>query len=266
MSNFAAARNALLSVVNRKILSSKITTVNKDINKKLEIEINAFKSLLDGIEGKFRKCEMLYITYFENIDHAVLSGNPATLPYLMDCTFIDGTATLRQVFECDDRLLYKEIIDMNFQSFILMISSIYECLVTLSEVMLKKVIIHGNKPPQSSPLHDYRTFLKILISLGYRRNDELSTCINGFDAYFDGYLLTIYSLRNSFVHGYNQNLASDTLTYKIIRFESHFAATSPLLNVDVFTKEVLDRSRDFINSLYGTLARASSHYRKSLPA
>ncbi len=186
----------------------------------------------------------------------------------MDCTFLDGTASLHYTYDCDDKLIYKELIDMNFQNFILMTASIYENVVSLGEMILKKVIIHTKeKPPISAPLQDYLNFLKILISLGYRSNDELNRCITTFTPYFQSHLATINLLRNRFIHGYSINLISDGFNYKISNYaQNAFTPASPELNIDIFTLKILNNTREFIKAFYTALERTTRHYRKSIPA
>ncbi len=73
--SFFREKSALLTVVNRKIATAKVFNTNELMNAKLKVEINALNELLNGIEAKFRKCEISYVAYFENIDHGILSGN-----------------------------------------------------------------------------------------------------------------------------------------------------------------------------------------------
>lgn len=71
-----------------------------------------------------------------------------------------------------------------------MTASIYENLVLLAEIFLKKVIVYIRKP-LSSPLNDYLKYLELLISLGYRDNDKLTACVKISEPYFDQYLKEI---------------------------------------------------------------------------
>lgn len=268
LTDFSDARTALQNTIARKIHSLKVNGINTAINPKLKIEINVVANLLNGIEAKFRKCESIYAAYFQDISHPILSGDPRGLPYIMDCTFIGATGQTKYLYNCDDKLLYKELIDMNFQHFILMTASIYENLVILAETVLKKVIVHiKGRGPASEPLHDYLKFLNILISLGYRSNDEITSCLSTFNTYFDSHLITINQLRNRFIHGYSINLASDSSTYKITHFaDGAFTLASPELDLDVFTGKVLENTRNFILAFYPALDKSIRHYRKSLPA
>lgn len=267
LTSFVIERNSLIALVNRKISGVKITALNEQFDTKFKVDSSVLTELMSSIELKFRKCEMIYYTYFEHINHAVLSGNPATLPVQMDCTFLDGTASVREIFECDDKAMYRDIVDMNFQNFILMNASIYENLVHIIEILSKKIIVHmKKKPPVSTTFHDFLEHLRLLISLGYRRTNELDNCLVTFAPYFESYLLTLNRLRNSFIHGYSRNLATDGSNYKITTFNtSVFSSGSPLLNVDLFSKEVLDKTRGFIQTLYPVLEKTIRHHSKVVP-
>lgn len=266
LSNFTAERNALLNILTRKIASSKITNLNAAFDNKYTVQHSSITDLITAIESKFKKCEMLFFTYFQDMDHSILSGNITTLPFEMDCTLMDGTATLKYYFKVDDKIMYKEIVDLNFQSFILMLASLYENLVLLTEIFIKKVIIYV-KQPLSSPLHDYLKYLKHLINLGYRQNDKLNTCMVMFDPFFSKYLIQINNLRNRYIHGYSINLQTDGYYYSVKNMEgTPFSPTSPELIVDRFTNDVLDNTRDLIRELFAALKGSTNHHRKSIPA
>jgi len=154
----------------------------------------------------------------------------------------------------------------NFQTFILTIASLYENLVLLSEIFLKKVIIYIRKP-LSSPLHDYLEYLKLLISLGYRDNDKLNTCMMVSDAFFNQYLTQINQLRNKFIHGFSINLESDSFNYYVVAMDkTPFTSKSADLLIHVFTKDVLDHTRIFMINLMTALKESTKHPRKSIPA
>ncbi|MFP5040292.1 hypothetical protein [Parasediminibacterium sp. JCM 36343] len=267
LTSFVSIRTSLLTTVQRKIIASKVLDINELINAKLKVELSTISEILLSIETKFRKCEMIYFAYIENVGHDILSGNPSSLPYKMDCTFTDITTTFKYIYKCDDKIFYKEITDMNFQNFILTIASIYENIVALSEVILKKIIIHTKeKPPISTPLNDYLNYLKLLISLGYRGNDKLYQCLNKYESYFKSHLLIINQLRNRFIHGYSMNLSSDGFTYKVkIPGSTFFPPSAPQLDIDFFTLTVLDNTRNFIQDLYPMLQNSIKHHKKFIP-
>ena len=157
LSDFSVERNALLDVLRRKIATSKVTELNMVFDNKYRVNNDTVTALVKSIETKFKRCEMLYYTYFEGMEHTVINGNATALPFEMECNFMDGTGQLKYFFKVDDRSYYKDLIDMNFQNFILQIASLYENIVMLAEILIKKVIVYV-KAPISSPLHDYLKF------------------------------------------------------------------------------------------------------------
>lgn len=57
----------------------------------------------------------------------------------------------------------------------------------------------------------YLEFLQILIKLDYRTKDDLHICFSNFDVFFEKYLVPLYKLRGSFIHGYRENLIIDSM-------------------------------------------------------
>jgi len=266
LSNFTAQKNALAALLAVKTAAGKITTINRDIDRKFRAEAGNVNELLAAIEAKFKRCEALYYTYFEDADHGVLTGNVTTLPVEVDCELIDSTSVINHFFSVNDRYSYKEIIDYNFQTFILTMASIYENLVLLSEIYLKKVIIYIRKP-LSSPLHDYLEYLKLLISLGYRENDKLNQCMTTSAPFLNRYLIQINLLRNKFIHGFSINLESDAYNYYVKSMDtSLFTTRSADLLLQVFTKEVLDNTKIFAINLMTALEKSGKHHTKTIPA
>lgn len=258
-------KNNLIALVTRKIAELKVTDTNERFDKKLKIEIASVTDILDAIESKIKRAEIIYHTYFASLDHGILSGNSATLPLQVNNVFMDGTAQLEYSFKVDDKGAYKELIDLNFQNFILLMASIYENLVILSEMLIKKVVV-GMPQPISIPLHNYTMHLKNLITLGYRKNDKLNTCILSSAAFFDKYLSHMNSLRNRFIHGYSINLASDGAYYFVGKLTfTHFTTPGDLIvNAYVFT--VLEDSKTFISALLIALKESIKHHSKTVPA
>jgi len=91
LSSFARQKNDLNNLLSVKIAASKVTTINKNIDNKFRAEMANVTELLNAIEAKFKKCESIFYTYFEDADHAVLTGNITTLPIGIDCDLLDGT-------------------------------------------------------------------------------------------------------------------------------------------------------------------------------
>ncbi len=262
-----ALKTDLLNTVSRKIASSKTSTINSDINKLLKIEIPTISSLLDSLECKLRECEIVFHSYLESPDHALLCGYGSALPVVLNLEFSYGTNIMKKDIEINDKVFYKEIIDSNFRHFILLTAALYENIVFLSELLLKKIIVHlPEKRPLSSPLHDYVAFLKTLIGLGYRQHDHIYACVLASDPFFSNYLPTINLLRNRFIHGFQVNLANDGSNYKIVTFLAPFSAGSPDLDIDIFSKKVLSESRTFILAVIAALIRSIKHHSKIIPA
>ncbi|WP_316838950.1 hypothetical protein [Pedobacter gandavensis] len=266
LTSFNHQRNKLITLLTAKTAAAKITTVNRDIDSKYRADGANVHDVLNAIEAKFKRCESLYFTYFEDPDHDVLIGNITNLPVGVDCELMDGTSVIKYYFSTDDRNNYKEIVDLNFQTFILTVASLYENLVLLSEIFMKKVIVYIRKP-LSSPLHDYLDYLKLLITLGYRGNDKLNQCMTTSAPFLNMYLSQINGLRNKFIHGYSINLESDGFNYYVKSENTTiFTPRSADLLLHVFTKEVLDQTGIFIANLMTALERSAKHHRKSIPA
>ena len=269
LTDLAAERNQLLAIVTRKIAASKSTTLNEEFDSNLKITLPAITGLLNAIESKIHHAEILYYSYFENVDHAVLCGSSATLPISMQATFLYGTALIKNEISIDDKAIYKEIIDMEFQNFILTTASLFENIVRLAEILVKKVIVHqlGDRfRPISSTLFHYKNIFDSLLKLGYRRTDIISRCLLTHTPFMTKYLVTINNLRNSFIHGFANNLADDGYNYKVARYETTaFSATTPELNIDEFTKNIITESRQFYKDM---LVAISAHIKpsgKSIP-
>ena len=265
LSNFARQKNDLITLLATKAAAAKVTAINKNIDEKFSPDTTNVNAVLNAIEAKFKKCESIYYQYFEDADHSVLSGNIATLPVGVDCTLIDSTASIDCYFSVNDRYAYKEIIDGNFQTFILTVASMYENLVILAEIFLKKVMIYVKKP-LSAPLRDYLDYLELMISLGYRDNDRLNICMTSSDPFFTQYLEQINQLRNRFIHGYSLNLESDSFNYYVASMVNKFTPKSADLLLHIFTKAILDQTRVFIINLMTALEQSGKHHKKYIPA
>lgn len=265
LSDFARQKNNLISLLAAKTAAAKVTAINKNIDNKFSPDAANVNAVLNGIEAKFKKCEAIYYNYFEDADHGVLSGNIATLPVGVDSTLIDGTAIMKYYFSVNDRYAYKDMVDGNFQTFILTIASMYENLVTLAEIFLRKVMVYIKKP-LSSPLRDYLDYLKLMISLGYRDNDRLNICMTAADPFFDKYLEQINMLRNKFIHGSSLNLESDSFNYYVAAMVNKFTPKTADLLLHLFTKAILDNTKVFIIDLMSALEKSGKHHLKFIPA
>lgn len=260
----------LLNIVSRKIAASKYTKLNEDFDSNLKIDINNIGRLVDAIETKIRKAEILFYSYFETIDHAILCGNSATLPFVLQIEFFYTTSLMRDEIYIDDKNLYWETVDMQFQSFILLVAFLFENIVRLTEILIKKVIVHqpGDKyRPMTTPLFNYKSYLDSLLKLGYRKSDYISNCLVSHDIFLSKYLTTINGLRNSFIHGYTSNLLNDGYNYRVTnRFDTvSFSVADTALNIDEFTKGVLHNGRQFYQDLILAIVNQLKHHAKTIP-
>jgi len=180
----------------------------------------------------------------------------------------ESTAILKEDIEINDKSFYKEIIDLNFQHFILMLASLYENIVRLAEILIKKIIVHlPENKPISSPLHSYIDFLNILLDLGYRKKDHISSCLSTHTSFLTKYLSTINMLRNRFIHGYSINLGNDGYNYKITTFDPlNFTKNSADLNIDEFSKNIIAGTKSFMLDLLTSLYKAIKPSHKNIPA
>ena len=265
LSNFARQKNDLITLLATKTSEAKVTAMNKNIENKFSPDAVNVTSVLNAIEAKFKKCEAIYYEYFEDADHNVLSGSSSSLPFGIDCTLIDGASVVNCSFSVNDRYSYKEIVDGNFQTFILTVASMYENMVTLAEIFIRKVIVYI-KRPLSSPLRDYIEYLKLMISLGYRENDRLNSCMTTSEPFFTKYLEQINQLRNRFIHGSSLNLESDSFNYYVTSLVHELTPRTADLLLHIFTKDILDNTRDFIINLMKALEQSGKHHRKTIPA
>lgn len=266
LTDFSKSKNRLLGELGKKIDKTQVTALNEVFDKKFKIQYHRVNDLLQIVEVKFKRCEMVYFSYLRDVDYDILKGILNKLPFEMRLTHLDGTSVLEYSYQVNEPGLYRDLVYQNFQTFILTLASLYENLVILMETILKKVIVFV-QPPRSSPLHDYVEFLDRLLSLGYRKEDKLSICIKNYHSFFSKYLVQINGLRNYFIHGYKLCIDTDGDFYFVEKIEkSSFVPRSAELQLDVFCGHVIDRTRDFIGELLATLGDTIKHYKKSIPA
>ncbi len=258
----------LLTDVQTKIRTGIISTVNSDMNGDLKIDLATLKSLLRAIDCKIRKCEMIYYSYLYKVDHGALCGSPFSEDHAVSIELIYNTSVIKSTIILSDRDVYTELIDMNFQTFILTLASLFENLVRLKEILVKRVIIRrlqGKHEP--TPLDIYFEYLKNLVKLGYRQEDSYFLCIQPHLPFFDKYLKTILVLRNRYIHGFQSLLGPNSENYVIIETykESPFNPNSPELAVDAFSEMALVKSTRFIKDLLGFLKKAIGEDGVALP-
>ncbi len=261
-------KSQLVSGVDQKIIANLINGLNDVFHKDYKIDSNELRVLLDSIETRIRKCQMINFLYFRTIDNSIVTGNATNLPFLVNGEFSYATLIVGQSFEANDRLAYLELINSNFQTFILAIASILENLVFLKEILVKKVILHKSATkPLNTPMATYLDFLKNLVKLGYRQQDPFYHCIDNHTLFFDKYLSTINILRNSFIHGYSQNTSTASGNCVITNFDQkQFIPSSAELEIENFVEIVLDNISRFTNDLFDQLIVSTQAVTVSIPA
>jgi hypothetical protein len=267
--NYQGIKADLRDVVDRKIIAREITDLNVRFSNDLLVELQTVDHILEAVEAKIRSCEIIFYTYFEGINHGILNGsyNPRDLPFVCDVEFNEGPSIMNHNLTFQDAFLYREAVNINFQQYILLMSSLYENLVRLSEVLLKKVVLHGKKnKPQSIPLPEYYYHLRTLIDFGYRVPDNLFNCFDRHAPFLDKYLPTMVALRNSFIHGYSINLATERSKYSITTFDRPLLRGAPELVIEAFTDEMLTHTRVFAVDLLEALKAAISIPAQTIPA
>ncbi|RKE47154.1 hypothetical protein [Sphingobacterium detergens] len=262
LSDFRTESYNLLTEVGNKISSNALNPYNFEMHDNYKIDLPEIQKRLDGIAQKFRKCEMNYYLHFDDIHHNVLTVDQSDLPISRQRIFSDGPALTKQFFDVNDKSLYEELINGQFQEFILFIASVIENLVYLAETLIRKVVVHlKNKQPPSIIMQNYVATLEILLKLQYRSIDPISTCLSSYKTFFDKYLPTINAYRNAYIHGYRA---------KLMAFGSEYMLDSPMApiqintldaRVDIFSLAVINNVRslitDFFNAITQTINTAT---------
>lgn len=269
LTDLSAQMGRIEASIATKIASNMTTLVNENIDKKLKIDLALLKHLLSSFESRLRECEMIYFSYLRDADHDVLSGSSKGLPLAISIRLSYASSILEKDLLVNDKTFYKELIDAQFRHFILAMASQYEVIVKLAEILVKKVIIHyPNKPPLSAPLDHYIAYLKGLVNLEYRTQDDIFQCTITHEPFLSKYLLIINRLRNSFMHGFSSNLQSDGASYRVIKAdnENQFSDSSPELELDVFSKTIMESSRNFFTDMLDAIDNAIKDHAVYIPA
>ena len=282
LTEYATHKNAIVSALTIKqgngLFDQNLHDIfNRGTQSKDKLKIQDVQEIIETIELKLRNAEMIYHTYFgSEFDKNILIYNNLIGTKLIETEFSFGTRVLRNTIEIIDPNMYKEIIHMNFQLFILTIASLYENLVRLIETLIKKRVVFGDRNPHLS-IH-----LKVLISywdnlieLKYRGNDDFFMWLTSHRPYLDQYLSQINSLRNSFIHGYASNLYFDSALneYVIKNYDHNLTGGFPEphgdavieLILNYFVQHVLTNSQNLIEDLLNIFQRKLSHNRTKVP-
>jgi len=256
LSEFTTERTALQTISSSRIAARQINQINFDIHDNYKLEDHLINERLDAITNKFRKCQMAFYLYFDELDHEILVGRSTNLPLSRECVFQSTGGVVKQYFEVTEKTLYQELIDYHFQEFILFTSSVLENLVYLSETLVRKVSIHPKKSaPLSIPLKNYMELLDYLHRLNYRNPaDPIAACLRTHQVFLDRFLPTINTFRNRFIHGYTKRLIPTSYEYVLSGAEAPFSAGSPDLAIDVFTRTIVSNLEQFIPQFFDAIA------------
>jgi hypothetical protein len=207
--------NALVVEIDKKINGSLLSLLNDDFHHKhYPVSINRAEIgyILDGIDARLRHSHELKLQFFDTLDHDLISGIAPITRFSTHCTFTFPGTVINREFSVTDRIGYLSVVHTAFQDFILTTSSLLENLVRLSETLVRKVIVNSPKRKAQActeTLQLYLEILQVLVKLEYRPKDDLHACLFNFSIFFEKYLIPLYKLRGSFIHGYRQNLIID---------------------------------------------------------
>lgn len=254
LTDLSALINALLSEINTKIINLEVLPLNDGFDPDLKIELNKIRVLLNTIERKLQNCEMIYYTYFEALDHSILNGSTLASVKVLESVFSYDTKIIKKRIEVNESNAYIDVINLEFQGYILQLSSLYENVVRLTEMLLKKIIVHHkNGKPLSSPYYLLLEYWEILMRLSYRSADNCYNCVRSHLPFLNKYMEISNILRNRYIHGYNIHLFHDNAEYRIRPLSNKFSQNSPELVVDVFVDHVLKNTRQLITDFLGAL-------------
>ena len=275
--DFSRQKDAIVTGI-KKIKNSKNLYKSElhDIFKPSKFNIDDLELIITSIENKLRKIEMIYFTYFNSeYDSSIIVDNvvPSSVEGMITNKIIEtkfdfGVSILKNRVDIDTPILYKEIINTQFQSFILSVASLYEVLVKLCETLLKKIAIHiGNKAP-SVRLDNFVLYWDILVELDYRKDDEFYKWRLNHRNFIDKYLNQINTLRNRFIHGYSINLEINHKKYIVSNYDTkNFRPVSgdkliTELILDNFTENILLNTRKLTTEILDLFVKKLSRPRK----
>ncbi len=282
LTEFSSQKNAIISSIALQISRGNYDKAMHDAFKPSKLNINEIESILSSIEQKIRKIEIIVFTYFETeydpniiVNRTMPASVSMTPSKVIETEFVYDTNLLKNRIEFNTPELYKEQIDNNFRTFILTIASLYEVLVKLFETLLKKIVLYDGErhPYQSIPFKTFLLNWDKLVDLGYRKNDEFYMLASSHRAYLDKYLNQINSLRNSFIHGYNDNIIIDTASsqYIVKVFDANnfpnssgFGISTELI-LNTFVQNILSNSVSITSNFLNLFASKISHHMRKLP-
>ena len=253
--DFSDKNSELLQAVYHHESNSTITNTNSRFHN--DYRINTFpdiEDLLSAINQRIRKLQIIHYSYFADLNEEALAGNRAKLPFEANYQLYYSTNNFLSSISINTGTFYREIIDSQFQTFILAAAAVFENVVRLVERLTKKVILHytGKKPP-SIHFSIYLNYLESLIELNYRSINPFVQCFRNHDSFLRTYVGNVNSLRNSYIHGYKGNLLLNSTRYLISMLENPLTNSSPQAEVKIFTEDFTDRIIGFFTELLNTL-------------
>jgi len=279
LTDFSIQKFKILLSINNKKAKGAYNQSLHDLFKnpsKHRININDIENIISAIEIKLRNIETIYYTYFDlEYDSSIIINNSMSSNKIIETEFTFNTNIIKNRIEINDARIYKELIDTNFQTFILDIAALYEVLVKLNETLLKKIVLYdGEKLPyQSIPFKLFLMNWDKLVELGYRKNDDFYLCFFNHKIFIDKYLPLISSLRNKFIHGYSVNLEHDT-THNEYVIKNRDTTIFPILsdsriNSDLilsnFTKAIMTNTRLISTDIINLFERKLSYGATKIP-
>jgi len=278
LSDFSAQKSAIVTAIRSFIDTGNYEQSLHIAFKPSSFNIEHIELIIDSIEKRLRKIKIIYYTFYEseyeqsiiiNNTFPTKNGSPVTKK-TVETEFNYGTYVLKDHIIINDPRLYKELVDTNFQTLILTVSSLLELLVRLTETLIKKIVIYDGKrlPYSNVPLKLFILNWDKLVDLGYRNNDSFYRCFDNYKSTFFNYLDQINTLRNRFIHGYSVNLETNK-THNIYLVTNHDTNGFPLgagginadLALDKFTQDVVTNvqslTSDLLNLFVSELAVAT---------
>lgn len=254
--NISTNKNALLVEIDKKISGSLLSKLNDDFHHKhypVSIDRTEIGFLLDGIDARLRHAHELKLEFFDTLEHDLICGvSPITTRFGARCSFTLPGTVINREFSITDRTGYLDVVHTAFQDFILTIASLLENLVRLTETLVRKVIVNSPKRKAQAgteTLQLYIEFLEILTKLNYRVKDDVHTCFTSFDPFFEKYLVPLYKLRGSFIHGYRENLVIDPITTGACLVRRIDDSFNQLSNADLILNQFADQIFDNLEKL-----------------
>ncbi len=275
LSDFTTEKQVLISIINSKRASGLlIPDLNHHFNDKAKYSFDEIEKIIDAIGTKLRKCEMIYHTYFDStFDRMSLVNSSLIGKKIIEVEFFFDTKITRNRIEIEDVKMYFEHISNAFQDFILLIASLLENFVRLIEILVRKIIVHGEKSPHvSTPFLVLLEYWDNLVKLQYRkRSDPLYKCLLFNKPFFERYLLQINSLRNRFIHGYGTNLEVDFNNLNVTNLNTTVFRIAnppvliPSLTVESFTKDILINIQSSLKTFLTLAINQANGVKQKLP-